>query len=438
MSEAGVARSLTLPPDAQSPSLARQLIREVLRDCGHPEWVDSAELAVTELVTNAVLHAHSEVEVRVECGPHALRVEVHDASQVVPVQRSYGTDASTGRGMALVSAITQDHGIRLPDEGGKVVWFSLTDDPAEPDLDALLDSWDDPELAAIAPEGDRLVTLLGFPATLWLAAQQMHDALLRELVLYRAARDLAIDDIAQADRARSAVRLALESALAHGLEDQLALPEGHPAQFQQLPPAFDLEIAVGPEASADFALLQDTLDEANRLSRQGQLLTKPALPEIIALRDWVADQVISATAGQEPMAWPGADAEHFAQVLDQAVREVDYDVQGVLQGQRTAIVVDSQNRILGISDSLAAEIGWRADDLVGRRVVAIVPPRFREAHVAGLTRHLSTGEAHALEVDLQLPVLRADGSEVLCDFWITADRTASGLAVYVAYVSPAA
>ncbi len=115
----------------------------------------------------------------------------------------------------------------------------------------------------------------------------------------------------------------------------------------------------------------------------------------------------------------------------------DYDVHAAVDGGRTAIVIDAQNRILGISGTLAAKIGWNVDDLVGRRVVAIVPPQFREAHVAGLTRHLSTGQAHAMQVDLQLPVLCADGTELLCDFWIEADRSRSGQPVYIAYVSPA-
>ena len=121
---------------------------------------------------------------------------------------------------------------------------------------------------------------------------------------------------------------------------------------------------------------------------------------------------------------------------DQAVREVDYDVRGAVSGPRAAIVVDGQNRILGISDALADAVGWAVQDLVGRRVVAIVPPRYHEAHIAGLTRHLSTGQPHALRVDLQLPVLRADGSEVLCDFWIDADRSRSGQPVHIAFVSP--
>jgi len=56
--------------------------------------------------------------------------------------------------------------------------------------------------------------------------------------------------------------------------------------------------------------------------------------------------------------------------------------------------------------------------------------------VAGPTRHVITGQAHALRVGLQLPVLHADGTKLLCDFWIDADRSRSGQPVCVAYVSP--
>ena len=437
-----VQRSVRLPPTPDSPYRARELLREALDACGRPAWRDAAELALSELTTNAVLHAHTELTVRILCGSDDLRVEVEDASAAVPAQRTYyGTEASTGRGLALVAAVAHEHGIERT-ATGKVVWFTVRDEPGEPDLDALLDAWGDDDLDAPAPappDGGRTVTLAGFPPTLWLAAVEMHDALLRELALYRAARGLDASDLAAADRVRFAIRAALDQALAHEGVQALArspLPVGHPSRLAAVPPTLDLEVVVGPDAVADAAALQDVLDEANRLSAQGRLLTRPSLPEVIAVRDWAAEQIISSLSGQAPMPWAGADAERFSQELDQAVREFDYDVAAVVDGPRTAIVVDSQNRILGISDALASEIGWDAGDLVGRRVVAIVPPHFREAHVAGVTRHLSTGEAHALRVDLQLPVLRADGSEVLCDFWIDADRSRSGQPVYIAYVSP--
>lgn len=436
-------RAVTLPPEPDSPGFARVLLREVLEECGRQDWRDAAELALGELATNSVLHAHTPFEVRVCCRDDELRVEVEDCSPVLPVQRHYGSDAATGRGLALVAAVSHAHGIARTDTG-KVVWFTLRDETAlseEEDLDALLAAWGDD--AGESPHTSSelgSVRLVGFPPTLWLAATSMHDALLRELALLRTGRREDVSDLAAADRARFAVRAALERALADERVQDAArspLPPGHPARLQAVPPALDLEIPLWPEAAEDAAALQDVVDEADRLARQGLLLTRPSLLEVTALRDWAAEQIITgSTAVQAPMPWPGADADRFAQEHDAAARDVDYDVQQAVNGPRTAIVVDGQNRILGISEALAVEIGWEVEELVGRRVVAIVPARYREAHVAGLTRHLSTGQAHALRVGLQLPVLRANGTEVLCDFWIDADRSRSGQSVYIAFVTP--
>ena len=87
------------------------------------------------------------------------------------------------------------------------------------------------------------------------------------------------------------------------------------------------------------------------------------------------------------------------------------------------MAADDGNRILAISTPLADALGWAPDDLVGRRIVALVPHRYREAHVAGFSRHLSTGDSRVLGVAIDLPVLRADGTEVVCHFLIESDPT---------------
>jgi hypothetical protein len=68
--------------------------------------------------------------------------------------------------------------------------------------------------------------------------------------------------------------------------------------------------------------------------------------------------------------------------------------------------------------------------------VVLITPELREAHVAGFTRHLTAGEAHALWVPLRLPVLRADGSRLECAFLIEQTPVTSGRAVYVAWIEP--
>ncbi len=148
------------------------------------------------------------------------------------------------------------------------------------------------------------------------------------------------------------------------------------------------------------------------------------------------ESVIAQLTGQTPAPWPGTAAERLAQHLDEKARQLDWDPSPVRDADRGAVAADEANRILAISRPLADVLGWDPDDLIGRRVVAIVPPQFREAHIAGFTRHLTTGTAHALNVRLELPVLRADATEVSCEFFIEAHRSPSGRAVYIAWVTP--
>lgn len=443
MSPGTIERSALLPQRTDSPALARRFIGEVLDLCGRPEWLSAAELAVTELVTNAVLHAHTELHLRARCDGKQIRVEVEDFNPRLPTPHEYGLESSTGRGMALVAAVTQQHGI-IPTADGKIVWFAVTMEPlteVEADPEELLAAWADPamwaEEAPRAGASDRSVVLVCFPPTLWLAAAQQHDALLRELALYRAGAEQAVEDLAAADRARSSIRSALEQALREARDAGQArspLPPGHPAPLEDVPPVVDLRVPLQGATAADFTALQDALDEAQRLAQAGQLLVAPALPEIVAVRDWAAEQVNATLVGLPPRPWPGADAEHFARSVDQDARDIDFDIEARLSGNRMAIVVDEHNRIVGISGELARDLGWTVDELVGRRVVAIIPPTFREAHTAGFTRHLTTGEAHALRVELQLPVMAADGAEVPYTFFIDVDHTRSGRPVYIAWL----
>lgn len=436
-----VERTVRLPPELTSPGLARRVLRETLGECGRSDWRDAAELALTELVTNVVLHARTDLVLTLRCDAVSLRASVEDFSPAIPSQRQYHLDATTGRGLALVAAVTSEHGI-TPTSTGKAVWFTLTDGAtvAAGDPETTIDAWAEDEALWPTPDDQaRSVVLLGLPPTLWLAGAQHHDALLRELALYRVARDLPTEDIGAADRARAAVRLAVERALRVATDRGLRstpLPAGHPSTLRDVAPSLDLEVSTDQATSADFAVLQDVLDEGQRLSHAGQLLVQPALPEVIALRDWVCEQVIAITAGGAPARWEGAAAEHFAQTRDAVARELDFDTTAVLDRDNRAIVVDSHNRIVGIGSVLAAEIGWDVDDLVGRRVVAIIPPTYREAHTAGFTRHLTTGEAHAIGVPLELPVLTADGTERPYRFFIEAERSASGKSVYVAHLTP--
>lgn len=437
MADVAAQRVAELPPDPISARTARRLLRELLVATGCERWRDAAELAVSEIVTNVVLHAHTAMRLCATVESDALLVEVQDASLALPSSRGYGEQATTGRGMDLVASVTSSHGLRRLGAVGKVVWFRIDDHAG----DAPGEPWG-PDSASEPEDADATVLLEAMPPTLWLAAREHHDALLRELALYRAEHPADAQgraDLARADAARQllsqAVMQAVDAARARGAVER-PLPESHPGNLPAVPPSMDLRLAVEPGQGADFAQLQDALDEAERLSLAGRLLVRPGLPEIVAVRDWACQQVIAQLAGAPSAPWVGADEEAHAARDESWRRSLDWDDAEIRVADHGVVAADESNRIVAISRPLAELLGWLPEDLVGRRVVAIVPHRFREAHVAGFSRHLSTGRAHVIGVPLELPVLRADGSELVCALLIEARRTPAGRTVYLSRITP--
>jgi PAS domain S-box-containing protein len=334
---------------------------------------------------------------------------------------------------------------------GKVVWFTVTGEAAQQSDEDPLAAWDDAvwdvgeplEKATVDPAEEQCtVRLLALPTLLWLAAREHHDALVRELGLHIAQHgdaDLTVD-VAAADLARATVSVAVVEAVERQQRSgaaRRAMPAGHPGPVHDVPAHLDLELSLPTDAVPAFASLRQTLDAAERLATAGLLLSRPGQPEIVAVRDWVCEQVSGQCAGAPPVAWAGADQERFTVVDRTALRRlVDSDVAFVRDSPRGVVAADDTNRIVAVSRSLAHALGWAVDDLVGRRVVTLIPRRLREAHVAGFTRHLTTGEAHVLGVPLTVPVLREDGTEITASLLVEDAPTPAGRAVYLAWLEP--
>lgn len=82
-------------------------------------------LLTNELVTNAILHADSEIDVLVDVTGDRVRVEVHDAARRAPVRRRGDPTSTAGRGLALVEALASDWGVDTVPGDGKFVWFEV-------------------------------------------------------------------------------------------------------------------------------------------------------------------------------------------------------------------------------------------------------------------------------------------------------------------------
>jgi anti-sigma regulatory factor (Ser/Thr protein kinase) len=113
----------TLPASAPSVRRARALVRASLSSWGLPGIADTAELLVSELVTNAVQHGRGPIEVRLLRGT-SLIIEVADSSLAPPLIRMPDTLAETGRGLQLIKSLAQRWGVRRGTDG-KIVWCDL-------------------------------------------------------------------------------------------------------------------------------------------------------------------------------------------------------------------------------------------------------------------------------------------------------------------------
>lgn len=115
---------LHLPCDPMSSRLARDLLRRVLPVWGCSALLDDAQLLTSELVTNAVEHARSEVDLTITLLPGCLRVEVVDTGPGALRTREADPDDVDGRGLAIVEALASNWGTAAL-HGSKRVWFEL-------------------------------------------------------------------------------------------------------------------------------------------------------------------------------------------------------------------------------------------------------------------------------------------------------------------------
>ncbi|MCK7625053.1 ATP-binding protein [Streptomyces sp. RS10V-4] len=132
---AGQIRRLRLAGTRGTVARARDFAREALQDWG---WLPAASgdqraaaedvlLVVSELVTNACLHAEGPEELRLRCVAKVLRLEVSDRGAGSPAPRSpHRPGRPGGHGMFIVQRLCLDWGVvRNADGAGKTVWAEL-------------------------------------------------------------------------------------------------------------------------------------------------------------------------------------------------------------------------------------------------------------------------------------------------------------------------
>ena len=119
------SRHLTLRAGPVAAAEARGQVQAAICAWQVPVDESVAALLTSELVTNVIRHvAGGTATVVVSCGHGQLRVDVHDASCVMPVLMDAPADAENGRGLMMVASLATDWGFYGTHEG-KAVYFTL-------------------------------------------------------------------------------------------------------------------------------------------------------------------------------------------------------------------------------------------------------------------------------------------------------------------------
>jgi serine phosphatase RsbU (regulator of sigma subunit)/anti-sigma regulatory factor (Ser/Thr protein kinase) len=279
--------------------MARASVREQLEARGLSDLTDEAQLVVSELVTNAILHGGGCTDVTVLPIDGGIRIEIADGRPLPPVLGFTSDEAMTGRGLRLVGSMAARWGAE-PRGTGKIVWAEVTavapaaGTMSEPDLLALWDEDSDEGLSSLFH-----VVLGDVPTDLLLAAKSHVDNLVREFTL-----------VASGARAGTTSEVvphlgALIDAVAHrfarprdSIKRQALAAAAAGKTHTRLHLELDAESAV---AARDYL---DALDAVDAYCRAGRLLTLETPPRHRVFRHWyveeLIDQVTALAAGRTP------------------------------------------------------------------------------------------------------------------------------------------
>ncbi|WP_183098224.1 ATP-binding protein [Nocardioides pelophilus] len=310
---------LTLTTGPRGVQEARRWAVRTCQAIDREDLCECAELGVSELVTNALLHAEPPIRLQLRGTTEHPRIEVSDASLVPPQPgtRAGGIDLDAfdldafdsgtaddidistlsgfGRGLDIVARAAVAWGAIIEEEG-KTVWF-------EPAAEFSDDAGAEFQLMAPPDSGEQrtrmgevAIQIKGVPVHAFSRFQRHYRDLRREIRLLALAHE---DDYPLA-KVLSEHFNALEGPLRSGMgREQVddALEAGRES--------IDLRLRMTPQVARQIGELIDLLDAADEFGRAERLLTAPRLPEQRAFQIWFLSEFRRQAAGAAPQAWSG-------------------------------------------------------------------------------------------------------------------------------------
>jgi anti-sigma regulatory factor (Ser/Thr protein kinase) len=304
---------LVLGQGARGVQDARRWVADLCEEIGRAELAECAQLGVSELVTNALLHGEPPISVRVRGTTEHPRVEVRDSSVEPPILPSQPLDRpqtdelllTFGRGLSIVARCCDAWGAEIEDDG-KVVWFApaadFADGEGHPGKITGLN-----QFRQKAPTKDRVrVHILDVPLDLYVGFQHHFRELRREVRLlalahesdYPLAKSLS-DLFGSLDRQlREGTGVEqIESALSDGLETT------------------DLVVHMPHATAATLVRFVELLDMADEFCRQQRLLSLARTPEQRKFQTWFLTEFVRQAKGEAPLSWLEARSDGHADLV---------------------------------------------------------------------------------------------------------------------------
>lgn len=304
---------IALPPGPRSVRDARRWVVGRCRDLGRPELAECAEVGVSELVSNALLHGSTPIQVGMAGTTAHPRVEVRDASTDAPrIGLGPGTtllgddlDDDTlltfGRGLGIVARVSRAWGADIDDEG-KVVWFEPAKDVGEEATEGVVTGVAGPTARGLADPGAgvRTFVLRGVPHRLHVAFVRHYRELRREVRLlslahgatYPMARDLA-------DLFTTLDAPAYDGLLLAVVDVADAAPHDHPDPEA----AVDLRVGLTRRGAAELGRLAELLELTDVFCREERLLSLAPDREQQRFQQWFLKELATQGLGASPRSW---------------------------------------------------------------------------------------------------------------------------------------
>ena len=293
-----LSSELTLESSPRAAADARRWVSDVCRRLDRDDLVECAELGVSELVANALLHATAPFKVRVRGTASHPRIEVIDGSTSPPVPPVplTGDDLDLlltfGRGLSMVAQCAIAWGATI-EADSKIVWFEPAAQMSdEGGAEWVIDAHDQP---APEPTSDAAVEvrLLALDVPLYSSLSRQYHELRRELRLlslshqsdYPLAGDL------------TSMFASFERQFPGVFSDQVRTAE------REGRPQVDLTFPMVPEAGPIFVTMTEMFDVADAFCRAERLLSMARTPAQRALQNWLLTELVQQLGGASAKPW---------------------------------------------------------------------------------------------------------------------------------------